>query len=51
MVTGKYNDAGTLKFTAASIPVVFSAACSPVSGSTATMTATYTLSPGIFDQG
>ena len=49
-VTGKYNDAGTFKILNKSIPVSFSAAC-PVSTSTASMSATYTLSPGIFDVG
>ena len=49
-VTGKYNDAGTFKILNKSIPVSFSAAC-PVSTSTASMSATYTPSPGIFDVG
>jgi hypothetical protein len=50
-LTGKYDDAGTLKVSNASVPVSISAAC-PASGSgTATVSMTYKLSPAIFDVG
>jgi hypothetical protein len=49
-ITGKYNDAGTLTITKASVPIATSAAC-PVQATSATVTVTYTLSPAVFDQG
>jgi hypothetical protein len=51
-ITGTYNDAGTFSVTNAKIPISMSgpAFCGPAS-QTVTLTATYTLSPGIFDQG
>jgi hypothetical protein len=48
-VRGKYNDGGALTIKSASIPV--SATGCPVTGTTATVTVTYNLSPAIFDIG
>ena len=49
-VIGKYDDAGTLKITNAPIPVVYSSGCA-LSGTSVSLSLTYTLSPAIFDQG
>lgn len=48
-VTGTYNDAGTLTIKNAAIPAT-TTGC-PVTGTTARLTVTYTLSPAIFDVG
>ena len=51
-ISGAYNDAGTFSVKNAKIPVSMSgpAFCGPAS-QTVTLTATYTLNPGIFDKG
>jgi hypothetical protein len=51
-ISGAYNDAGTFTIKNAKIPVSVSgpAFCGPAS-QTVTLTATYTVSPGFFDQG
>lgn len=51
-ISGAYNDAGTLTIKAAKIPVAVSGPsfCGPAT-QTVTVTATYTLSPAMFDQG
>ena len=51
-ISGAYNDAGTLSVKNVKIPISMSgpAFCGPAS-QTVTLTATYTLTPGIFDQG
>jgi hypothetical protein len=51
-ITGAYNDAGTLSVKNVKIPISMSgpAFCGPAS-QTVTLTATYKLSPGIFDKG
>jgi hypothetical protein len=48
-VTGTYNDGGTFTITGATIPLSTSGC--PVSPTSATFSATYTLSPAIFDMG
>ena len=51
-ISGAYNDAGTFSVKNAKIPIGMSgpAFCGPAS-QTVTLTATYTLNPGIFDKG
>jgi hypothetical protein len=51
-ISGAYNDAGTFTIKNAKIPISMSgpAFCGPAS-QTVTLTATYTLSPGLFDKG
>jgi hypothetical protein len=51
-ISGAYNDAGTLSVKNAKIPISMNGPgfCGPAS-QTVTLTATYTLSPGIFDKG